>query len=135
MSSSDFTPSSSAPQRGRKRDAFTQNPIHPASALQAVPAPLDLQPSPQSPCPDRRILQVTDYLKKKGFTKTEAIFRQETSNLGPDGRPVHSDMDDGPKKFGKAFSLLREYVDNSLDLYKVCSPVIPGPLRGVPDTI
>lgn len=27
--------------------------------------------------------QVTDYLKKKGFTKTEAIFRQETAYLGP----------------------------------------------------
>ncbi|KAH8888815.1 TAF5-like protein [Thozetella sp. PMI_491] len=61
---------------------------------------------------------VTDYLKKKGFTKTEAIFRQETSNLGPDGRPIHNDTDDGPKKYAKAFNLLREYVDNSLDLYK-----------------
>src|ERR1700761_8270124 len=64
--------------------------------------------------------QVTDYLKKKGFTKTEAIFRQETSNLGPDGRPIHRDDEAGPKKYTKAFNLLREYVENSLDLYKVC---------------
>ncbi len=63
--------------------------------------------------------QVTDYLKKKGFTKTEAIFRQETSNLGPDGRPIVNEAEDGPKKYARAFILLRDYVDNALDLYKV----------------
>jgi hypothetical protein len=62
--------------------------------------------------------QVTDYLKKKGFVKTEAIFRKETQNLGPDGRPVYPSDDPGPKKYLKAFLLLRDWVDNSIDIYK-----------------
>ncbi|KAM7201886.1 TAF5-like protein [Rhypophila sp. PSN 637] len=61
---------------------------------------------------------VTDYLKKKGFTKTEAVFRQETSNLGPDGRPAARSEDNGPKKYMKAFILLRDWVDKNLDIYK-----------------
>ncbi|KAK4453677.1 hypothetical protein QBC34DRAFT_434444 [Podospora aff. communis PSN243] len=61
---------------------------------------------------------VTDYLKKKGFTKTEAVFRQETSHLGPDGRPAQRNDDSGPKKYLKAFILLRDWIDNNLDIYK-----------------
>lgn len=63
--------------------------------------------------------QVTDYLKKKGFTKTEAVFRQETAYLGPDGRPAQRNDDPGPKKFLKAFLLLRNWIENNLDIYKV----------------
>ena len=63
--------------------------------------------------------QVTDYLKKKGFTKTEAIFRQETAYLGPDGRPAQRSEDPGPKKYLKAFLLLRNWIENNLDIYKV----------------
>ncbi|KAK0635736.1 TAF5-like protein [Bombardia bombarda] len=63
-------------------------------------------------------LKVTDYLKKKGFTKTEAIFRQETAHLGPDGRPAQRSEDTGPKKYLKAFVLLRDWIDNNLDIYK-----------------
>jgi len=67
----------------------------------------------------RGIAQVTDYLKKKGFTKTEAIFRQETAHLGPDGRPAQRNDDSGPKKYLKGFILLRDWIDNNLDIYKV----------------
>ncbi len=63
--------------------------------------------------------QVTDYLKKKGFTKTEAVFRQETAYLGPDGRPAVRNEDPGPKKYLKAFLLLRNWIENNLDIYKV----------------
>ena len=63
--------------------------------------------------------QVTDYLKKKGFTKTEAVFRQETAYLGPDGRPAQRGEDPGPKKYLKAFLLLRNWIENNLDIYKV----------------
>jgi transcription initiation factor TFIID subunit 5 len=63
--------------------------------------------------------QVTDYLKKKGFTKTEAVFRQETAYLGPDGRPAQRNDDPGPKKYLKAFLLLRNWIENNLDIYKV----------------
>ncbi|KAK3685811.1 WD40-repeat-containing domain protein, partial [Podospora appendiculata] len=62
--------------------------------------------------------QVTDYLKKKGFTKTEAVFRQETAHLGPDGRPAQRVEDPAPKKYMKAFSLLRDWIENNLDIYK-----------------
>ncbi|KAK4148264.1 uncharacterized protein C8A04DRAFT_24066 [Dichotomopilus funicola] len=61
---------------------------------------------------------VTDYLKKKGFTKTEAIFRQETAFLGPDGRPAQRNEESGPKKYQKAFLLLRNWIENNLDIYK-----------------
>jgi transcription initiation factor TFIID subunit 5 len=70
--------------------------------------------------------QVTDYLKKKGFTKTEAVFRQETAYLGPDGRPAQRNEDPGPKKYLKAFLLLRNWIENNLDIYKVSSILTPG---------
>lgn len=63
--------------------------------------------------------QVTDYLKKKGFTKTEAVFRQETAHLGPDGRPAQRNEENGPRKYLKAFILLRDWIENNLDIYKV----------------
>ena len=63
--------------------------------------------------------QVTDYLKKKGFTKTEAVFRQETAHLGPDGRPAPRNEENGPRKYLKAFILLRDWIENNLDIYKV----------------
>ncbi len=66
--------------------------------------------------------QVTDYLKKKGFTKTEAVFRQETAHLGPDGRPAQRNDDPGPKKYLRAYVLLRDWIDNNLDIYKVRKP-------------
>jgi transcription initiation factor TFIID subunit 5 len=65
-------------------------------------------------------VQVTDYLKKKGFTKTEAIFRQETAHLGPDGRPAQRNDESSPKRYLKGFALLRDWIDNNLDIYKVC---------------
>ncbi|KAL2175135.1 TAF5-like protein [Thermothelomyces heterothallicus CBS 202.75] len=61
---------------------------------------------------------VTDYLKKKGFTKTEAVFRQETAYLGPDGRPAQRSEDPGPKRYLKAFVLLRNWIENNLEIYK-----------------
>ncbi|KAK3325349.1 TAF5-like protein [Apodospora peruviana] len=61
---------------------------------------------------------VTDYLKKKGFAKTEAVFRQETAHLGPDGRPTPRPEENGPKKYARAFFLLRDWIDNNLDIYK-----------------
>ena len=66
--------------------------------------------------------QVTDYLKKKGFTKTEAVFRQETAHLGPDGRPALRAEDSAPKKYLRAFVMLRDWIDKNLDIYKVSRP-------------
>jgi transcription initiation factor TFIID subunit 5 len=67
--------------------------------------------------------QVTDYLKKKGFAKTEAVFRRETAYLGPDGRPARRDDDPGRRRYLRAFLLLRTWIENNLDIYKV-SPSI-----------
>lgn len=64
--------------------------------------------------------KVTDYLLKRGFTKTEAIFRQESRNLGPDGKPVHVRAEDlGTKQYTQAFKLLRDWIEKNLDIYKV----------------
>ena len=95
-----------------------------ATLREVLPIPSDLPSTSTAPvfhtlASSDDMDQVTDYLKKKGFTKTEAIFRQETSNLGPDGRPIVNEAEDGPKKYARAFILLRDYVDNALDLYKV----------------
>lgn len=64
--------------------------------------------------------QVTDYLLKKGFTKTEATFRKESSNVNSDGRPIRKKIDEmGPERYPKAFQLLKDWIENGLDLYKV----------------
>ncbi len=63
--------------------------------------------------------QVTDYLLKKGFTKTEATFRKESAQVNSDGRPTHPLVEDmGPERYLKAFSMLKRWIDGGLDLYK-----------------
>ena len=98
---------------------YHPRPVAPYSIQQLSPSQIDLH----------RATQVTDYLKKKGFTKTEAVFRQETAYLGPDGRPAQRNEDPGPKRYLKAFLLLNNWIENNLDIYKVS----PGsPSRGLP---
>jgi transcription initiation factor TFIID subunit 5 len=61
---------------------------------------------------------VTDYLLKRGFNRTEEVFRQESKFLGADGKPIQQLANLGPKKYQKAFKLLKDWVENNLDLYK-----------------
>jgi transcription initiation factor TFIID subunit 5 len=68
------------------------------------------------------ISKVTDYLLKRGFNRTEEIFRQESKHLGADGKPLQQLANMGPKKYAKAFNLLYEWVENNLDIYKVGLP-------------
>ena len=63
--------------------------------------------------------KVTDYLLKRGFNRTEEIFRQESKHLGPDGKPLQQLANLGPKKYAKSFNLLKEWVGNNLEIYKV----------------
>ena len=63
--------------------------------------------------------QVTDYLLKRGYTHTEAIFRKEVQNVDANGRPLKNNDEMGPKKYMRAFVHLDKWVENSLDLYKV----------------
>jgi len=95
-----------------KAAAFAKLAIHPDQYAQLSVA--DCMP------------KVTDYLKKKGFTKTEAVFRQETAYLGPDGRPAQRNDDTGPKKYLRGFILLRDWIDNNLDIYKVSRQTRPN---------
>lgn len=65
---------------------------------------------------------------KRGYTRTELVFRDESKNINDEGRPIVDDTDVyGPKKYVKAFQLLRDWIENSLQLYKV-SFVIRCPL-------
>lgn len=64
--------------------------------------------------------KVTDYLLKRGYTHTEAVFRKEVQNVDPSGRPLKNNDEMGPKKYMRSFTHLEKWVENSLDLYKVC---------------
>lgn len=68
---------------------------------------------------DTNVYQVTDYLLKRGFNRTEEVFRSESKHLGPDGKPIQQLANTGPKKYAKSFNLLKEWVENNLEIYKV----------------
>ena len=60
---------------------------------------------------------------KRGYTRTELVFRDESKNINDEGRPIIDETDVyGPKKYLKAFQLLRDWIENSLQLYKVSVP-------------
>ena len=51
------------------------------------------------------ILQVIEYLNKKGYSKTEAMLRMESANQDADGRSIASRAaDPNGAKYGRAFS-------------------------------
>jgi hypothetical protein len=62
--------------------------------------------------------KVTDYLIKRGYTRTEEAFRKEIA-----GGNVKAEEEENkrlkPDKYVAAFEHLLKWVDNSLDLYKV----------------
>ncbi|EPS43980.1 hypothetical protein H072_2075 [Dactylellina haptotyla CBS 200.50] len=60
---------------------------------------------------------VIEYLSKKGYVKTEATLRAEMASLDSDGRPIRP-KEDKYSQFDKAYSRLRSWIENSLDLYK-----------------
>ena len=50
------------------------------------------------------ILQVIEYLNKKGYSKTEAMLRMESANQDVDGRSIASRAGDPTgAKYGRAF--------------------------------
>lgn len=63
--------------------------------------------------------QVTDYLIKKGFHRTEVIFRGEVKDLDETGRPKTSSDSKGPGRYLKAFVHFQKWIENGLDLHKV----------------
>ncbi len=66
-------------------------------------------------------LQVIEYLVKKGYNRTEQMLRMESSNLDKDGRPIQERVEDlGNVKYSRGFKLLSDWIDQNLDIYKVC---------------
>ncbi|KAF3057626.1 Transcription initiation factor TFIID subunit 5 [Daldinia childiae] len=67
---------------------------------------------------------VTDYLIKKGYNRTEEIFRQEVKDINENGKPRDHNDAVAPNKFlpaGKylrAFKHFARWIDNGVDLYK-----------------
>ncbi|KAI5924416.1 WD repeat domain-containing protein [Camillea tinctor] len=68
---------------------------------------------------------VTDYLLKKGYKRTEEIFRQEVRDLDENGRPrnhndpsVDSERIFPAGKYLTSFINFERWVDNGIDLYK-----------------
>ncbi|KAI9844382.1 MAG: Transcription initiation factor TFIID subunit 5 [Thelocarpon superellum] len=62
---------------------------------------------------------VIEYLSKKGYSRTEAMLRMESGAVDKDGRPLYPKVDEkGAEKYGKAFDLLRTWIDQNLDIYK-----------------
>lgn len=60
-----------------------------------------------------------EYLNKKGYARTEATLRQEAANVDSQGRVIQPRAEDkGGKKYVIAFSLLCQWIDESLDIYK-----------------
>ncbi len=82
------------------------------------------------------ILEVIEYLNKKGYSKTEAMLRMESANQDADGRSIASRAGDPTgAKYGRAFSeshhdpyydevteypaSMRQWIEDGLDIYKV----------------
>ncbi|KAI1390518.1 transcription initiation factor TFIID subunit 5 [Hypoxylon trugodes] len=67
---------------------------------------------------------VTDYLLKKGYRRTEEIFRQEVKDLDETGKPRENGDTSAPNKFlpaGKYLTAFKHYelwVERGIDVYK-----------------
>ncbi|KAI9724883.1 MAG: hypothetical protein M1812_000159 [Candelaria pacifica] len=63
--------------------------------------------------------QVIEYLSKKGYSRTEAMLRLESANQDAEGRPIHARTEDsGGPMYLKSFDLVREWIEESLDVYR-----------------
>ncbi|KAK7521627.1 WD40-repeat-containing domain protein [Phyllosticta citriasiana] len=62
---------------------------------------------------------VLEYLNKKGYNRTEAMLRKESSNQDAEGRPIITRAEDrGGAAYDQAFELLRAWIEDNLGLYK-----------------
>ena len=62
--------------------------------------------------------QVIDYLAKKGYTKTEAMLRAESSQVAVPGSAVPTPPPRGPPKYSATFQSFQKWIDDTLDIYK-----------------
>ena len=56
-----------------------------------------------APFPTNNLYQVSEYLAKKGYSRTEAMFRTESPNQDAEGRPNITRAEDADLKYGRAF--------------------------------
>jgi hypothetical protein len=91
------------------------------SRYEAPQPPPSVEPNVECDA-DRAVMkQVIEYLIKKGYNKTERTLRQESANLDKDGRPISDRSEDlGDAKYRRAFRLLSNWIEQNLDVYKVC---------------
>ena len=69
--------------------------------------------------------QVIEYLLKKGYNRTEQMLRLESSNLDREGKPIQERVEDlGTAKYSRGFRILKAWVDNNLEIYKVNSSLV-----------
>lgn len=102
----------------------TSNPLSlpmppPASSItQSLPAT-----SVESEAPNAKNTndnQVIEYLIKKGYNRTEQTLRAESSQVDKDGRPLKDHpLEHGFAKYSKAYTLIRDWAEGNLDVYKV----------------
>ena len=63
--------------------------------------------------------QVLEYLSKKGYNRTEAMLRQESANTDSSGRPIVTPIEaPAGRMHHRCFILLRNWIENVLDIYK-----------------
>jgi len=63
--------------------------------------------------------QVLEYLNKKGYSRTEAVLRKESAHTDANGMPLPTKFEEsGGRMYSKAFVLLQNWIDNTLDIYK-----------------
>lgn len=63
--------------------------------------------------------QVLEYLSKKGYSRTEAMLRKESTHTDANGHPIPTRIEDeGGKIYHRCFNLVQEWIDNVLDIYK-----------------
>ncbi|KAJ5498705.1 TFIID subunit WD40-associated region [Penicillium expansum] len=91
--------------------------VTPAQSVQRPPIAKSLQPLTVEETRARE-QAVIDYLAKKGYSRTEAMLRMESANQEIDGRPLPQLGEDSRPKTRQGFDLLKNWVEENLDLYK-----------------
>ncbi|KAJ5143370.1 uncharacterized protein N7515_002157 [Penicillium bovifimosum] len=110
--SNSMGPSASGTGIGMPQQSVSQTPIQ--------AAPQSGQSAPPSGAMSQQNLNqiVIDYLAKKGYNRTEAMLRMESANQEIDGRPLPQLGEDSRPKTRQGFDLLKNWVEENLDLYK-----------------
>ncbi|CDM27149.1 LisH dimerisation motif [Penicillium roqueforti FM164] len=95
----------------------SQQPL-PGNPVHSAPTPGPSAP-PSGAMSQQNLNQIViDYLAKKGYSRTEAMLRMESANQEIDGRPLPQLGEDSRPKTRQGFDLLKNWVEENLDLYK-----------------